>query len=344
MGNTMEKERCRLSRRNFLRGLSGAAAAALVGGSCESSKPSSSSPATPPSGSTARPPRSKVANAFVNQAGQPLLVCVTGTDFATMLAAGISRLGGLNKLIGADQNVLIKPNCNANEPYPGISDANSVAAIVREVKKVTAGTVSAGDQGYSPFYFDFAGMGPAVEQAGGRMLTMVDTYDVRRNDWASNVPDFKVYRDVYDAPIIINTCVIKRHHTAIFTCALKNNVGAVAGPGAAQTRNFLHYQAGDFLSTLPEFAGVVNPDLNIVDARSVLTVGGPSYQSGVVVPAHKLILCGDIVATDVYCAEILEGLDASFSAASVMSTIGIAAAIGLGTSDLSQVEIIEIST
>ncbi len=344
MGKTIEKKRCRLSRRDFLRGLSGAAAAAIVGGSCESSKPSSSSPETPPSDSSTRPPRSKAANAFVNQAGQPLLVCVTGSDFATMLAAGLSQLGGLNRLIGADQNVLIKPNCNANEPYPGISDANSVAAIVREVKKVTTGTVSAGDQGYYPFTFDFAGMGPAVEEAGGRMLTMVDTYDVRRNDWASAVPDFKVYRDVYDAPIIISTCVIKRHHTAIFTCALKNNVGAVAGPGASQTRNFLHYQSADFMSTVADIAAVVNPDLNIVDARSVLTVGGPSYLSGVVVPAHKLILCGDIVATDVYCARILESLDAEFLAQSVMSTIGSAVGLGLGTSDLNQVEIIEIST
>jgi uncharacterized protein (DUF362 family) len=344
MGKSIEKKRCSLSRRDFLRGVSGAAAAALIGGSCESSKGSSSPPENQPPASTALPPRSRQENAFVNQAGQPLLVCVTGTDFATMLAAGLSRLGGLTKLIGADQNVLIKPNCNAPEPYPGISDANSVAAIVREVKKKTAGTVSAGDQGYYPFTFDFAGMGPAVEQAGGRMLTLSNTYNVRRTTWASNVPDFKVYADVYDAPVIINTCVIKRHHTAIFTCALKNNVGAVAGPGAVLTRNFLHYQSPDFMAVVADIAGVVNPDLNIVDARSVLTAGGPSIQDGVVVDAHKLILCGDIVATDVYCAGILESLDAGFIAASAMSTVDNAVSLGLGTSDLNQVEIIEIST
>ncbi len=344
MSKPPDQNQRRLSRRGFLRGLSGAAAAALIGGACESSKSSGSSPETPPPAPAVRPPRNKVANVFVNQAGKPLLVCVTGTDFATMLSAGLSRLGGLTKLIGADQNVLVKPNCNAPDPFPGISDANSVAAIVRELKKVTAGTVSAGDQGYYPFHFDFAGMGPAVEQAGGRMLTLAGTYDVRRTDWASNVPDFKVYCDVYDAPIIINTCVIKRHHTAIFTCALKNNVGAVAGPGAVLTRNFLHYQSADFMSTVADIAGAVNPDLNIVDARSVLTVGGPNYQAGVVVPAHKLILCGDIVATDVYCAGILEGLDAGFTAAAAMATVGSAVTLGLGTSDLSQVEIIEIST
>ena len=343
MGQPPEKGRCPLSRRNFLRGISGAAAAALIGAACEKSKGSSSSPENPPPASSALPPRNKAANAFVNGAGQPLLVCVTGTDFSAMLAAGLSRLGGLNRLIAADQNVLIKPNCNAPEPYPGMSDAGSVGAIVQEVKKVTAGTVSAGDQGFYPFSFNYGGMGPAVEQAGGVMLTLSGTYDVRRSTWASNVPDFNVYSDVYDAPVIINTCVLKRHHTAIFTCALKNNVGAVAGPGAVLTRNYLHYQSPDFMGVVADIASVVNPDLNIVDARSVLTVGGPSYHSGVVVDAHKLILCGDIVATDAYCSHILESLDDEFEASSVMSTIQSAADLGLGTSDLSQVEIIEIS-
>ena len=342
MRKPIEKKHLGLSRRNFLKGLSGAAAAALVGASCESSK-SSSAPETPPTASSALPPRSRLANAFVNGRGQPILVCVTGTDFATMLAAGISRLGGLNRLIGANQDVLIKPNCNAPEPFPGISDANSVAAIVREVKKVTAGTVSAGDQGYYPFSYDYAGMGPAVEQAGGKILILSDTTDVRRNTWASNVPDFKVYSEVYDAPVIINTCVLKRHHTAIFSCSLKNCVGTVAGPGAVLTRRFLHYEAPDFMSVVADIAGVVNPDLNIVDARSVLTKGGPSYQDGVVVDAHKLILCGDSVATDVYCAGILEDLDDSFTAASAMFTVQSAVVLGLGTSDLSQVEIVEIS-
>jgi hypothetical protein len=63
-----------------------------------------------------------------------------------------------------------------------------------------------------------------------------------------------------------------------------------------------------------------------------------------VVDAHKLILCGDIVATDVYCAGILESLDDAFTAASAMSTVDNAVSLGLGTSDLNQIEIIEIST
>ena len=144
-------------------------------------------------------------------------------------------------------------------------------------------------------------------------------------------------------PVLINTCVIKRHHTANFTCAIKNNVGTVAGPGAVLTRNYLHFDSDNFMGTVIEIAGVVNPDLNIVDARTVLTVGGPRYSSGVPVDANKIVLCGDMVATDAYCSDILSAHDPDFTLDMAMPIIGRAEYLGLGTSDLSEVEVIEIT-
>ncbi len=330
-----------LSRRDFLR-LSGAAASALVFGACEASK--DSKPPEPPKPDV-RAPRSRGTNVFVNGAGMPILVCVTGTDIQAMLAAGLSTLGGLNRLIGPGQNVLIKPNCNASDPYPAVSSLDCIISLIGEAKKVTAGTVSVGDQGYesSTSVYKFTGLDPDVGNAGGNLLTLSSYYLVRRSTWPGNKPDFRVYADIYDAPVIINACVLKRHHTAIYSCALKNNVGAVAGPGAAFTRQYLHYESGDFMGDVAEIAGTVNPDLNIVDARSILTRGGPSYQAGVVVEAHKLVLCGDIVATDAYCAEILDAHDPEFAADAAGPTLDRAKSLGMGTADLSQVQIIEIA-
>jgi len=333
----------RLSRRDFLKNLSGAAASAIILGSCADSKPSRSEPKEEEP--TILSPRSRVANPFVNQAGRPLLVCVTGTDFETMLAAGLSQLGGLSKLISANQDVLIKPNCNASDPYPGITDTNSLLSIIKELKKVTSGTISVGDQGYahSAGVYVYSGMDPQVEQEGATLLTLNETYKVRRSNWDSNVPDFNIYTDVYDAPIIINTCVLKRHHTANYSCAIKNNVGTVAGPGAVSTRRYLHYESPSFMDTVVQIAGVVNPELNIVDARTVLTVGGPTYQAGVPVDDNKVVLCGDIVATDAYCAEILAALDQDFTVDMALPIIVGADASGLGTSNLSEVEVIDIT-
>lgn len=332
-----------LTRRNFLKSISGAAASAVILGSCSEPKKSTSQPDDQVS--TVLSPRTKAANVFVNQAGRPLLVCVTGTDFETMLASGLSQLGGLSKLVSANQDVLIKPNCNANEPYPGISDTNSLLSIIREVKRVTSGTISVGDQGYVHSSAVYAGseMDPKVEQEGARLLTLGDTYKVRRDSWPANVPDFSVYKEIYDAPVIISTCCLKRHHTANYTCAIKNNVGTVAGPDAVSTRRYLHYDSGDFMNVVAEIASVVNPELNIVDARTVLTVAGPSYSSGIPVDANKIVLCGDIVATDAYCAEILAAHDQDFTVDLALPIIGRAEYLGLGTSNLNDVEVIEIT-
>jgi uncharacterized protein (DUF362 family) len=330
-----------LSRRDFLKCLSGAAASAVLLSSCDKKPANPDDPEEP----SILSPRIKATNPFVTTAGKPILVCVTGTDFSEMLSEGLSRLGGLRKLIGASEDVLIKPNCNAAEPYPGMSDVNSLVSTIKEVNKVTDGTISVADQGYEPApgVYSYSGMDPLVTLAGADLLVMSQTYPVKRSGWSLNTRDVKVYSSIYDAPVIINSCVLKRHHTAIHSCALKNNVGAVSGPGLISTRNHLHREALDFKETLAEIAFAVNPDLNIVDARTVLTVAGPSYYSGVPVQANRIVLCGDIVATDIYCQEILAEYDFDFPVESEGGVTGYAEALGLGTTDLSQVEIIEIS-
>jgi uncharacterized protein (DUF362 family) len=290
-------------------------------------------------------PRIKATNPFVTNDGKPILVCVTGTDFSEMLSEGLAALGGLNKLIGASDDVLIKPNCNAAEPYPGMSDVNSLVATVKEVQKVTSGTVSVADQGYEPApgVYSYSKMDPLINMAGADLVVMSQTYPVKRNGWSLNTENLNVYSAIYDAPIIINSCVLKRHHTAEHTCALKNNVGTVSGPGMVSTRYYLHRDALDFKETLAEIAFAVNPELNIVDARTVLTAAGPSYYSGVPVQANKVVICGDIVAADMYCQEILADLDHGFAPEGIGGATDYAETLGLGTKDLNQIEIIEIS-
>jgi uncharacterized protein (DUF362 family) len=334
------------SRRKFIKTISGAAASAVVLGavSCKTGGGQGGGGNETPQ---ILSPRAKKTNPFVTGDGKPLLISVQGTDFTQMLAAGLSALGGLGLLIDNDQDVLINPNCNHVDPYPGISSASSVADIVREVKQVTGGTVSVGDEGYenTSSVYGAMGLNDAVANAGGVTVNFHDTYRVRRSNWASSKPDFYVFTDVYDAPILIGTCVPKRHHIASFTCAIKNNVGTVLGSGASGTRDYLHYRSDNFMYDLAEIAGVVNPELVIVDARSILTVTGPTLSGGgIVVDIGKVIISGDLVATDAYCAQIMADNDSTFSVDNLSGMFYRAEELGMGTSDLSQVEIIEIST
>jgi uncharacterized protein (DUF362 family) len=342
-----EHENLLSSRRGFIKTLSSVAASAVVLNTIGCAPGGNDNPNPDPGGNTdtVKGPRTGKNNPFVTADGKPILVSIDGIDFQQMLTAGLAAIGGLTQLIEPNEEVLINPNYNHVDPFPGVSSVHSVASIVEAVKQVTNGTVKVGDQGYtnSSAVYNGVGLIDPVNNAGGEVIHFTDIYKTRQSDWESDRPDFHVYRAAYDTPVLIDTCVLKRHHWASLTCAIKNCVGMVAGSGASATRDYLHYQASDFLRELAEIAGLIKPDLAIVDARSILTLNGPYLSDGVVKDAGKVVICGDLVATDTYCAGIMAAHDDRFDISSIQRTLEVAESLGLGTSDLSQVEIIEIT-
>lgn len=82
------------------------------------------------------------------------------------------------------------------------------------------------------------------------------------------------------------------------------------------------------------------PALNIIDASSVLAVNGPfSSQGKIVTGVDTLVACGDMVATDLYCANLLAEFDSGFSADSIAPMVTRAAELWIGASDLPGVEV-----
>jgi len=329
------------SRRRFLQDLSGIAASILFFGSCSDDSGTNSPP-------NFYPPRAGKTNPFVDGDNRPLLICIEGQDFEAMLQEGLNRLGGLGLLVDNNQSVLIKPNCNYSDIYPGISSVDCITSLINAVGQVSSGTIRVGDQGFqsSSIVYPHMNLEQSVINAGGDLITFSQTqiYTVRRSAWGEEIPDCYIYTPVYDSPIIINCCVLKRHHAAIMTSSLKNNVGAVLGPQMTRFRQYLHSLEDDaFQQCVAEIAGLIRPELNVVDARQVLTVDGPFTSSGVPVWANKLIISGDMVATDAYGAQLLAAHDGTFTADMIQPALERAEQLGLGTSDLNQVTIIEVS-
>lgn len=332
------------TRRQFIKDCSQATASILLFGACAKGDESSiNQPEV-----IIKNPRQPLPNPYVTGDGKPILVCVEGTDFDRMLSAGLDALGGLDNLVNDNQDVLIKPNCNYADPYPGASSVNSVSSLISAVKGVSGGTACVGDQGWMDTgeVYEYMGMTSGVDAAGGVLLTFSDddAYRVKNPAWTDIQGYFWVYSEVYDSPVIISLCSLKRHIYARMTCALKNNVGTIRGSGMTSSRAVLHdKQDAEFLQLVAEFAGLVNPDLTVVDARTVLTRNGPLYNSGTPVQANKLVICGDMVATDAYCAQIMQQHDSTFSPSMLDPTLERAELRGLGTADLSNVEVLEIS-
>jgi uncharacterized protein (DUF362 family) len=293
-------------------------------------------------------------NLFV-EGGRPLLVSVEGEDLGAMLKAGIEALGGLDRLRGLGRKAILKGNYVAPQPYPVTTPADFVVAVSRAMK-------AGGFERTTLFEAHGTRLVPNLApEAGMRRVGVFD--EVQRQGVEVLAADFferddfklvrnpawpihsavAVHRVIHESPVLVSLPVVKRHSAARFTCALKMHFGSVA----MADRLLAHKNersAGYFDQRLVHFADTAKPQLNVVDARVLLARSGPALSAGseVVKGVNRIVLCGDMVATDAYCARLLAQHDPTFSVAMIDPQLKHASELGLGTADLDRVKVVEL--
>jgi uncharacterized protein (DUF362 family) len=274
-----------------------------------------------------------------------------------MMRAGIEALGGLEPLAKLGSETLFRGNYVMSQPYPVTTAPEFVLAVAAELKRAgmsktslldTSGTrLSAAIQ--PEHMLRRLGVLDKLTQGGVPVLAR-DFLDpdefvfVQNPAWPIAKP-VAVHRLLHEAPIVVSLPVVKRHGWVNFTCTLKMHFGSVA----MADRMLVHTKDRDGRSGLMQqrlvhFADAVKPQLNIVDARSILARNGPGLSGGaeVVTGVNKLILSGDMVAVDAYCARLMAQHDKTFTLDMVAPQLKHAAALGLGKADLDAVKVVEI--
>lgn len=298
-------------------------------------------------------PRQGLGNLFTEN-GNPLLVIVEGDDLEKMMEAGLGALGGLEKLV-AGKNVVLKPNVVAGEPPPVTTAIDLLLSIGNHAKHAGAAKVGACDGNSSGVSkagkFETLGFPPRLKEAD-IALDAVDFGDrlahvfVSKPAWRAH-PEIGVAKTLQEADVIISLPMVKRHEASRFTCALKNHFGSVYGPLRFVAHNKMSREkdgAQFFDRALAEFADAVRPELNIMDARTMLIRGGPSLSGKAEIKSgvNRIILCGDMLASDVYCSKMMEEYDDSYSSEMIKTQLEAAEQLGLGVRDLKNVVIKEI--
>jgi len=308
-------------------------------------------------GLATRPCKSVPPNPFVSD-GKPLLVVVEGEDMGAMLRRGIEALGGLDPLAKLGREAIFRGNYVMAQPYPVTTDPDFVLAVAAELKHAGFSKSSLFDctgtrlaAALPPEHFmQRLGVLDKLTQGGVPVLAR-DSLDpdefvfVRNPAWPIAKP-VAVHRILDEAPIVVSFPVLKRYRGgANFSCCLKMHFGSVA----MDDRLLIHKKddggrLGLFQQRLVHFADAVRPQLNMVDARAILTRGGPGLGGGaeIVRGVNKFILSGDMVAVDSYCARLLAQHDRTFTFDMAVPALQHAAALGLGKADLDAVRIVEI--
>jgi uncharacterized protein (DUF362 family) len=309
-------------------------------------------------GDAPSPARKGRPNPFVEN-GLPILVVVEGKEPGKMLEAALDALGGLKKLLKGGEDIVLKPNFISDQPPPVTTDVDFALLIGEFFRRAGSGDISLCDSsGFSNFGKDYtrvfeynksfqkgkaSGVKIVPSDGGAR-----DRYKpVQKESWEVN-PTILLDRYLLNSTILVNVPVLKKHDTARLSCALKNHFGAVYTPQRHEIHKKIEQEKNGmniFLKTVAEFADAVRPELTVVDARSLLIKGGPLLRGRAEIKQgiDRIILSGDMLAVDAYCAGLLEEHDQTFSQDMIHVSLDHAQKLGLGIRDLGKVKLVELT-
>jgi uncharacterized protein (DUF362 family) len=251
---------------------------------------------------------------------------------------------GVNPVRG--KAVLLKPNFNTADPFPGSTHNDTLAALVVRLRSMGAGKITVADRS-----------GPAdtaavMSELGVDRLcadlgvSLLNFEDLEHHGWKRIQPEgshwrkgFDVARPVLEAESIVTTGCLKTHRFgAVFTMSLKLSVGIT------HKRNMkeLHTSLLSMRKMIAEVNTAYRPDLIVIDAVEAFVDGGP--MRGERKRADVILAGTDRVAVDAVGLALLKQLGSN---SKVMNTkifeqgqIARAVELGLGVSGPEQIEIV----
>ncbi len=210
------------------------------------------------------------------------------------------------------KHVVVKPNFNSADPFPGSTHPDTLETLVDWLGKSGAGRVSVADRsgmGDTRQVIDAKG----IFAQGKRLGYATQVLDeLAPRDWVAHpLPGGHWRRGVLfarlleEAEAVVSTCCLKTHRFGgRFTLSLKNSVGAVAkyGPDGYNYMSELHGSPAQ-RKMIAEINQLYRPALVLLDGMEAFVSGGPEA-GGKAAPG--VILAGtDRVAVDAVGVAIL---------------------------------------
>jgi len=249
------------------------------------------------------PPRPRKENPF-RKDGMTLVSKVkVEHDVKASVAKAVELIGGLGRVISSGDRVMVKPNFNSADLYPGATALEFLKVVVQLFMEAGAKVVVGESSGavWRPTR-------KVMEKLDAlRQLTDIGAeviaFDDRAWDWVrvrvdgDYLKEVTVPRSVYEADKIVYLPCMKTHQLARFSLSLKLTVGIVH-PGEHRSMHMRNLER-----KIAEFNLCLQPDLIIMDGRKAFVSGGPA--KGEIVEPGVIMASGDQVAIDVEALKTL---------------------------------------
>jgi len=242
-------------------------------------------------------PKPRAVNPWCSN-GQALVArVVADEDIRASIDKVITLLGHLEQVIGRGDKILVKPNFNSPDPFPGSTDLAFLRAVVELIlesgAKVTIGESSGGVWRPTKNVFRKLGLFELARHLDVELFAFEDKPDdwVRIRVDGDYLGSVSMPRSAYETDKMVYLPCMKTHTIAGFTGALKLPVGFMH-PGERRALHARHLE-----QKIAEISLCWQPDLIVMDARKAFISGGPD--KGQLVEPGLVLASGDLVAIDV---------------------------------------------
>ncbi len=245
------------------------------------------------------------------------------------------------------KKIMVKPNFNSADPTPGSTHNDTLAALIKELRKRGATQFTVGERSGPPPTKKVMEEKGIFQMAEELDFEIINFEELEEKDWVHFNPSgnhwkegFYIPKPVVDAEYVVSTCCLKTHaFGGDFTMSLKLSVGMTP----KRLMRELHSQRqGSMRKMIAEINLGYSPRLIVLDGIEAFVDGGPSR--GTRKNADVFLAGTDRVAIDAVGVAVLKELGSNET---IMGRkifehdqIQRAAELGLGVSSPDQIKIV----
>jgi uncharacterized protein (DUF362 family) len=218
------------------------------------------------------------------------------------------ELLGISPVRGKD--VLLKPNFNTADPFPGSTHNDTLTYLILHLRKMGAKSVTIGERSGPPDTHGVLKVKGIYDLCNKLDVKLINFEELPPDGWIRMRPEkshwtdgFDVAKPVLDSKCIVTTCCLKTHgFGGVFTISLKLSVGITHKRNMTE----LHMSFFSIKKMIAEINQVYTPSLIVLDGIEAFVDGGPG--KGTRKRANVILAGTDRIAIDAAGLSILKEL------------------------------------
>ena len=241
------------------------------------------------------------------QRGKAQVSLVRTSERATGIKRAVDLLG-INPVKG--QDVLLKPNFNTADPFPGSTHNDTLMHLILHLRSRGAKSITLGERSGPPDTADVLKEKGIYDLCKKLGVGLINFEDLPPEDWVRIKPGqshwmngFDVAKAVLNSNCIVTTCCLKTHgYGGVFTMSLKLSVGLTRKRNMTE----LHTSFLSMRKMIAEINQAYTPSLILLDGIEAFVDGGPG--KGTRKTADVIIAGSDRIAIDAVGLTVLKEL------------------------------------